>query len=327
MGFALVTFLGVTLGILGLCHLLAGVLFQDRARVRKRIAEECRRNRPLGAPLTLYKDLDVLNLTSTEEYTLLAGDRFPARRPPLGNVRKHLEQWLQEANVSWRAGPFLLLVAAAALAVGLAGAWFWWWPGGLAGLAGAALPLVVVHYKRKLRRQRYLNQLPNAFALMARVIRAGHTVAQAVQAVAEAFTDPLAGEFSRCRQRQDLGLAPEVVFQEMARRSGILEMRIFVMAMGIQRLTGGNLSEVLERLAGLLRERQRLRQQVRTLTAEGRLQGLALTVLPFVLFAALYFLNRQYAQVLLEHSSWVWLAGGLLIAGIVWIRKIVNFEG
>src|SRR5206468_1461697 len=152
--------------------------------------------------------------------------------------------------------------------------------------AGSAAPLLYLDHLGKRRRDKFLGQLPGAFELMARVLRAGHSVPQALQAVGESFEPPIAGEFAKCLKQQNLGLRPEVSFQEMAQRLGILEMRIFVMAMLIQRQTGGNLSDVLERLGMLIRSRQRLRNQVRTLTAEGRLQGLTLLCLPFVIFGA-----------------------------------------
>src|SRR5262249_30820962 len=122
------------------------------------------------------------------------------------------------------------------------------------------------------------------------------------------------------------GLRPEITYREMAERTGILEVRIFVMAMLIQRQTGGNVAEVLDRLAGLVRDRLRLRKQVRTLTAEGRLQGGTLVVLPVLMFGAMMVINRPYAEVLLEHVSLVAATGASMAAGLIWIRKIVNFD-
>src|SRR5207247_9116918 len=118
-----------------------------------------------------------------------------------------------------------------------------------------------------------------------------------------AVPDPIAAEFAKCQQQLSLGLAPEVTFREMAERSGILEMRIFVMSLLIQRQSGGSLSEVLDRLAGLIRARLRLRKHIRSLTAEGRLQGWTLVVLPFVVFAAMMVVNRAYADVLLRRTD------------------------
>jgi tight adherence protein B len=98
------------------------------------------------------------------------------------------------------------------------------------------------------------------------------------------------------------------------------------MAVLIQRQSGGNLSDVLERLARLIRDRLRLRGRVRSLTAEGRLQGLTLMVLPVVVFAAMMVINRQYAEVLLQHKQLLFATGGAMAAGALWIRAIVNFR-
>src|SRR5206468_11206750 len=122
-------------------------------------------------------------------------------------------------------------------------------------------------------------------------LRSGLSMPQAFQGVAEAFPNPIAAEFARCRDEQNLGVFPEVSFRGMAERTGVLEMKIFVMAMLIQRQTGGNLSEVLERLAALIRERIRLRGQISTMTAEGRLQAEVLLVLPSLMYAVMRALN------------------------------------
>jgi tight adherence protein B len=232
-----------------------------------------------------------------------------------------------QAGLRITAGQLLLITAGLGLALGAAGAWLRGPLTGLLGAAGgAAAPLLAVHARRNARREKFQAQLPNAFDLMARVLRAGQSVPAALQAVADSLSGPVATEFGDCQKRQSLGLRPEVTFQELAERTGILEVRIFVMALLIQRQVGGNLAEVLERLAGLVRERQRLRLRVRSLTAEGRLQGLTLLVLPFVLFGALLFVNRSYAEVLFDHVGLLAATGAWMGVGVLWIRRIVNFE-
>ncbi|GEM_PF-234463 len=199
----------------------------------------------------------------------------------------------------------------------------------LAGISTVALglaPLLYVRQQQKARHDRLLRQLPSAFDLMARVLRSGHSVPQAFQAVADTFEPPIADEFAQCQEQQNLGLLPEVTYRELARRTGVLEIKIFVMAMMIQRQTGGNLSEVLERLAALVRERVRLRNHVRTLTAEGRMQAVVLLVLPPVLFFALRFINRPYADVLLEHTGLLVAMMASMAVGALWIRKIIQFD-
>jgi tight adherence protein B len=198
--------------------------------------------------------------------------------------------------------------------------------GGAGVVVGGLAPLAFVRHCRTARRNRFLLQLPTAFELMARVLRAGHSVPQAFQAVADTFEDPIAGEFSYCQEQQNLGLLPEITFRDLARRTGVLEMKIFVMAMIIQRQTGGNLSEVLERLALTIRDRVRLRGHIRTLTAEGRLQAAVLLVLPLVMFFVMRMVNRAYTDVLLQHTSLLAAMGAAMIIGGWWIRKIVNFD-
>jgi tight adherence protein B len=327
MELSILIFLGVTLGSLGLLHFLPRVAERRRARVRKRLVEEFHPKSSESTPIALYKERDVIRMSLAEEYALLGegGQRPP--QPALVGWQKRLERVLEEADLRVRPHHFLLLTLAFALTLGVAGGWFVRWPGFLAGAAlGTALPIGLLHYRRQARRERMLVQLPNAFELMARVIRAGQAVPQALQAVADAFEEPLAGEFRRCQQQQELGLPPDVVFREMATRCGIVEFRIFVMAMLIHRQTGGNLSEILERLGALVRTRLRLKQQVRTLTAEGRLQGLTLVVLPFVLYAAMFCINRPYAALLLEHLNLLCVTAAFMVLGVLWIRKIVNFE-
>lgn len=327
MGITALIFLGVAAGCLALAQGLVPRLLGSAGGVSRRIKEEFDREQQDPHPRSLYKDLDVAGLTSAQEYEILGGVKRRLPRPSLQAARRYVERLLEEADIPLRAGHAVLVSLAAGLALGLAGAWALHVTGAVAGLVvGAALPAAFAHLRRKRRRDRLVAQLPAAFELMGRVIRAGQSVPQAFQAVGEAFEDPLAGEFTRCQQQQNLGLPPEVVLQEMARRWPVLELRIFVMAVVIQRQTGGPLSEVLDRLAVLLRGRLRLRQQFRTLTAEGRLQGITLAVLPFVVFAAMYSINRSYAAVLLDHTGLLWGMAALMVIGLLWIRRIVHPE-
>jgi tight adherence protein B len=187
-------------------------------------------------------------------------------------------------------------------------------------------PILVVNWRRNARREKFLRQLPDAFELIARILHSGHSVPQALKAVKEGFEDPLGGEFARCQEQQNLGLLPEITFADMAQRIDITEMRIFVVALLIQRKTGGNLAEVMERLSQMIRARVRIRQQAQTLTAEGRLQATVLLVLPIVLFFTLRVLNRAYADVLLEHPNLIGGMAAAMVIGALWIRKIIRLD-
>jgi tight adherence protein B len=323
LGIALAVFLMVTLGMVGTYQVVSRLIFRDAHRVRQRLAAEFGKDKDVSDQVSLYR-VDQLDL-ELKEADQVAN---PDASVPRGQGKWHrLGLTLEQARVSLSVRQFLCLVFGLGLGLGLPVTWLFGLLAGLgASVAGAAVPLVVVNAKRKARQDKFLKQLPNAFDLMARVIRAGQSVPQALTSVAETFEDPIAGEFASCQQQQSLGLRPEVTFQELVQRSGILELRIFAMAMMIQRQTGGNLSEVLERLAGLIRTRIRLRQQVRAWTAEGRLQGWTLVVLPFLMFGILMVINRRYVQTLFDHVPLLVATLVFMAIGILWIRKIVNFH-
>lgn len=311
-------FLLVSVCVAATCYVVAEVWSHDSRRLSKRMAEEFRAPDRTAARSPLFKDLDDLDLAAPPTEADL-----PAAPP----IRLRLQALLGQADVglSVRQLGWLSL----ALATTAAGAAAWWLgPSAVApaALLGLLLPLLVLRTLGRRRREQLLKRLPEAFELMARVIRAGQSVPQALQAVADSFTGPLGREFADCQHRQSLGQRPEVTFRAMAERSGILELRIFVMAMLIHRQAGGNLSEVLERLATLVRARQRLQRQLRTATAEGRLQGWTLAVLPMLIFGVLLVINRPYAEVLLQTPRLLLGTLALIVVGLLWIRKIVHFH-
>ena len=232
MGFAILTFLTVTMSIVVGHQLINSFLSRDSERVRERMANEFGQAAGTSAVSPLYKNLDQLSLESAVA-TNLDGAAPPKPAPRLG-LMAQISAWLGRSDLSW--GPFHLFAWMTCLA-GVAGSIAGWFGGHVAGvsaaLAAALAPMIYVHIAIGARRERYLKQLPNAFELMARIIRAGQSVPQALQAVAEAFDNPLAGEFKACLQKQNLGMRPETAFQAMAEASGIVEVRIFSMAMMI----------------------------------------------------------------------------------------------
>lgn len=306
----------VTGGTLALLLTLTAAWQPSRNRVRRRLAGEFGAGEAERTPL--YRDLDDLADDLAE-----AG---PAK--PKGDFRSRADDLLRQAGMPGTPRQWAVGCAAAGLGFGLTGLLLDGWAVGAVGAAVAAVtPVLVLLTRRRVRREKYLKQLIGAFELMARVLRSGQSVPETFRAAVEAFDDPLSSEFGRCLHQIEHGLRPEEAYRELAQRSGILELRIFVVAMAIQRQTGGNLSEVLDRLAAVVRARLRLRQKIRALTAEGRLQSLTLTVLPVFTFGVMYFLNRQYASELLEHPRLLVSTGVLMAVGVAWIRNVVKFEG
>jgi tight adherence protein B len=196
----------------------------------------------------------------------------------------------------------------------------------VAGLFAALMPLAWVLLKRKARMGKLLAQLPDAFDLMSRCIRAGQTMSQSLQAVTDEFDAPISTEFSYCFEQMNLGLSPEIAMRDLARRTGLLEIKVFVLAMLIQTQTGGNLAEMLDKLAGIIRERFKIQGKISALTAEGRLQAIILLALPPALFLVIFALNRSYAILLFDHPG---LLVGMVVMellGALWIRSIINFD-
>jgi len=196
----------------------------------------------------------------------------------------------------------------------------------VAGLAGGAVPVIWVQVLRTRRLNKLLSQLSDAFDLMARTMRAGQTFSQAIQSVAEEAAAPLSLEFAYCYDQQYLGMSTEASLRDLARRTGLLEIKIFVVAVLVHRQTGGNLSELLERLARVIRERYRIAGLLQSLTAEGRLQAYILLAMPVLLFAVLYSLNPNYAGTLLRFPILLLMTAGFMTAGALWMRKIIRFD-
>jgi tight adherence protein B len=311
----LLGFLTAALAILGIYSFVADLVLSDRSRLRKRVDQEFGQRQDVRKS-ALFKKLvpsvDTLSDTDQDQTASLTGG-FTAVIEQSG-LTVTIQQIL------------LLCVAFAGIFGSVVTLLFHIMPGVIVGAVAGALPILFVYWKRKARLEKMMSQLPDAFDLMARVIRAGQTMSQALQAVADEFDAPVGTEFALCFEQQNLGLPPEMAMRELARRTGLLELKIFVLAILVQQQTGGNLAELLDRLATLIRERFRIRGKIRTLTAEGRMQALVLLALPPVLFLAVLLLNRSYGQILLDHPS---LLVGMLISelfGALWIRKIIHFD-
>jgi tight adherence protein B len=305
---------GVT-AVAGLYSIVSDLFLRDRKRVGERVDDEFRnRQRERAKKSLLFKDLGQLSAEAD-------ADDAPG-------IRGKFEAMIEQSGLDVTARKLLAISATAALTLG-----------GLGGLVrqslvvaaalalvGAAVPLLYVQHKRKARIEKLLSQLPDSFDLMGRIIRAGQTMSQALQAVADEFPQPIAVEFGYCYEQQNLGLPPEAAMRDLARRTGLVEIRIFVMAIMVQQQTGGNLAELLDKLAHIIRERYRIRGEVRTLTAEGRMQAAVLLGLPPALFLIMMVMNRDYASILLEYPALIWTTLAFEGLGALWIRKIVNFD-
>jgi tight adherence protein B len=199
----------------------------------------------------------------------------------------------------------------------------------LAAMFFGVMPVVWLLFKRKRRLQAFAAQLPEALELIARALRAGHSLAAGFSLVAQEMSDPISGEFSRTFEEQNLGKPLEEALGDLTKRVPNLDLKFFVTAIVLQRQTGGDLAEILDKIGYLIRERFKIWGQVQALTGEGRLSGIVLLALPPALFAVVYRMNPDYLMLLFtDDLGKKMLVGGIVsqLFGALMIRKIVNIR-
>lgn len=199
----------------------------------------------------------------------------------------------------------------------------------LMGILAGLVPLFWLLFRRRRRLRKFASQLPDALELIARALRAGHSLAAGFNLAAGEMTEPIGKEFGRVFEEQNLGIPLDEALESMTRRIPNLDLKFFATAVILQRKTGGDLAEILDKIGELIRERFRIWGQVQALTGEGRLSGLVLLGLPPLLFLAVWRLNADYVMPLFtEPMGQKMLAVGIVmqIIGALVIRKIVNIK-
>ncbi|MDX1388131.1 MAG: type II secretion system F family protein, partial [Acidobacteriota bacterium] len=236
--------------------------------------------------------------------------------------RHDLDHFLAQADVKWSAPTFILLTVGIAAAAGLAllvalGGWI---PALLGAVMGALFPYFHVSRARKARFARFEENFPESIDLLGRAIRAGHAFSTGLRVVAEESPDPVSTEFRQVYEEQKFGLPLSESLLALADRMTLLDVRIFVTAVLIQVESGGNLAEILDNLAHIIRERFRFRRQLRTHTAHGRMTGWVLASAPVVAGLGMFALNPEYMRVLFEEPLgrlMLVMAVGLQLVGFV----------
>jgi tight adherence protein B len=249
------------------------------------------------------------------------GERFPQLWD--------LHHLLAQSGLTWTLGGFLTRMAVFATLIGLA--FLLAFDGSLVGMiafvVGGSLPWFYVRWKKKRRIAQLDSQLPDAIDLIARAVRAGHPLSEGLRMAAEEAPDPLASEFRITFEEQKFGLPFEEALMGLGDRMEVVDVRILVTAILVQREVGGNLSEILETIAETMRARFSLKRQVRVYTAQGRMSGYTLAALPIVVGIVISLINPEYMQTLFQepvgHALLV-SAGVLQAIGFLWIRRIVD---
>ena len=251
----------------------------------------------------------------------------------LANIKlaPRLRTMLFQANLKWTAGGLLLMMFCFFVVPGYmmylySGKW-------LVGLGVAAvggfLPFGYVRHKRKKRFADFEKGLPEALELMVSALRVGHSLNAAMSLVVRECPDPIGSEFRICYDEQNFGLELRTAMDNLVTRVPLQDLKIVTTAILIQKESGGNLAEVLDKTGQVIRERFRLKRQVMTHTAQGRLTGMILSALPVVLGVALYFVNPDTMSLLWKREIGIKLlyaSVGMTFVGSMIIRKIVSMD-
>ncbi|MBJ7309515.1 type II secretion system F family protein [Rugamonas sp. CCM 8940] len=194
---------------------------------------------------------------------------------------------------------------------------------------GAALPYLLLLRLRRARLHRLERQLPETADFLGRALRAGHSFSNVLQMVADELTEPIAGEFRATYEEINYGVPMNEALQNLALRIPLTDLRYLVIAVLIQRESGGNLAEVLGNISRLIRERLKLQAQVHVMSAEGRLSAWILVLLPLVVMLVMSVTNYAYISVLWTDpagATLLWYAAGGMAIGIVWMRHVIRIR-
>jgi tight adherence protein B len=254
-------------------------------------------------------------------------DKFFADLPLTRNLDKKLDQGGIKLSVS------LYLAATAAVAAAAATVVLLRTKSLLLTLVAVGLCILLaelyVKFKVAQRREKFTELFPDALAMIARSLRAGHSFTAAIQLVGQEVPSPVGDLFKTAYDQQLLGLRIIDGLNNMNERMESLDLRFFTTVISINSETGGNLSEVLDKLAQTIRERLRIRRQVKVYTAQGRMSGYVLAGLPIVAFVAFSFMNPDYESALLKEPLGIYIlsaAAALQLVGVLFIRKIINIK-
>jgi tight adherence protein B len=242
-----------------------------------------------------------------------------------------IERWLEQSGLRLSISGLLLI----AMVLGLLGAFIGGQFGGnvlfamLGFVVGVVIPFIVVRQKRASRLYKFEEHFPEALDLISRAIRAGHAFSAGMKMVADEMNEPVGPEFRKAFEEQNFGMSLKEALNRLSDRVPLLDVRFFATAVLIQKETGGNLSEILDSLAAVVRERFKIRRQVRVHTAHGRFTGYVLLALPAFLAVTLSFINPDHMDLLFKDRIGQFLIAAAIMmqfVGWMWIKRVVKIE-
>lgn len=309
------------------CGTVALVMVVEAARERLR-------NRRVAEQLKLLSLDSLRQSDGTKGLFRGTEQRLPKWLQPIANRLPQLRDidiLIEQSGAQWSSQKYLIMSGGLGVAFGL---------GALVALrgpiptivgffVGASLPYFYLRHKRERRLRSYEEALPEAIDLLGRALRAGHPLSSGLKMVADEMPDPIGGEFRRVFEEQRFGLSLEESMLGMADRIPLVDVRIFVTAVLIQREVGGNLAEILDKLSYVIRQRFSILRQLRTYTAQGRMSGYVLGGLPIFLGLAMFALNSEDMITFIQHPlGRIFMGIGitLQVLGYLWINKIIKIE-
>jgi tight adherence protein B len=248
-----------------------------------------------------------------------------------GGVLRYLAMQIERADMDMPPGRLLAMAAATGFVGALLLAWIspLWLVTVPLGLAAGWLPIAFVRFRADRRVRKFEEQFPEAIELIARALRAGHAMTTGLALVAEELPDPVGSEFRLVYDRQNFGMAMPDALRLFAQRVPLLDARFFVTAVLTQRESGGNLAEILDNLGDVIRQRFRVKRQIRVVTAHARLTGWVLTMIPVVIALGMVVVAPEHILTLVNDPLGIRMglvAFALWVLGYLTIRKLTDVE-
>ena len=248
-----------------------------------------------------------------------------------GGVLRYVALQLERADMDMLPGRLLIIAGAIGVAAAVLLAWMspLWLVTVPLGLAASWLPIAYVRFRAERRVRKFEEQFPEAIELIARALRAGHAMTTGLALVAEELPDPVGSEFRLVYDRQNFGMSMPDALRLFAQRVPLLDARFFVTAVLTQRESGGNLAEILDNLGDVIRQRFRVKRQIRVVTAHARLTGWVLTMIPVVIALGMVVVAPDHILTLVRDPLGIQMAGvafALWVLGYLAIRKLTDVE-
>ncbi|WP_426055053.1 type II secretion system F family protein [Janthinobacterium sp. PSPC2-1] len=318
-GFAVLLFAACILMVEGAWLWWSGTHGSAARRINRRLRLMAARGEAGGERISILKQ---------RRYARAPGLERLLRRVPQAAQLDHL---LLQSGLSWSVAQFIGVTSALLLAaLLLLAAWSMPLPGALLLLSCAVSgPCLLVLRARAARLKKIEAQLPEAADFLARALRAGHSFSNVLQMVGDELNEPISGEFKMAHEEINYGVPMNEALQNLAARIPLTDLRYLVIAVLVQRESGGNLAEVLVSIARIIRARLKLLGQVRVLSAEGRMSAWVLGLMPVVMIGVMALVNPQYIRLLWTDPSGIkllWYAAGMVALGVVWMRNVIRIR-